>query len=263
MACRLLDLPPELLAKILKLLPVRSLLRFSQLCRLARTLANSNVHTVSLAVQAIHNPTDEQHCDQKHCVRILDAHAFDYKVLFEFHNALLTSVVLRHADSVHTLDLSIWTLTDPIAQAISGLFALREFSVKIEDDLCARAVPKSCIAVERREQENAWNFLCRKAVWRTRLHRLKVQNADLNSKQLTKLLGPSHCCEELWLSGCRLIGNDIWNFLGHEWKGRTRLQSLHVADSCWSLDENSLSAISGLTGLQVCGGHAHDCNWGY
>jgi len=253
MANCLLDLPPEILAEIFKVLSVRSILRFSQTCRFARRLANSNLHTVSLAVQPIHSGAAEQYCSQKHCVRILNAHTYDYKVLFMFHNALLTSVVTRHADGLHTLDLSIWTLTMPIARAISRLLALRDLSIRVEDDLYARAVPRSHIAVERREQDSAWNLLGQKAAWRARLQRLKIQNADLNSKQLTKLLEHSRCCEELWLSGCKFIGNDIWDFLGYEWVGRIRLQSLHIAESCWSLDESSLKAIGGLTDLQVGG----------
>ncbi|KAF2856725.1 hypothetical protein T440DRAFT_382777 [Plenodomus tracheiphilus IPT5] len=250
MAHSLLDLPPELLSQVLRSLPVRSLLRFSQTSRMSRVLANSNLHTLSLAIQPIRSRAAEEFCAQKHCVRMPNASTYSYDVLLKFHNALLTSVITRHADTLHTLDLSIWTLTRPVAKAISELCALRDLSIRVEDDLYARAVPRSSMAVEREEQNKGWTLIGQTAVWKRRLQRLKVLNADLTADQLAKLLGGSRWCEEIWLGGCKFIGRDIWTFLGHEWEGRTALQRLHVADCGWPLDKESLEAIGGLSALQ-------------
>lgn len=252
MARSLLDLPPELLSQILSILSVRSLLKFSQTSRLSRTLANSNLHTLSLAIQPLRSRAAANYCEQKHCVRVQNANICDYGMLLKFHNALLTSVVTRHADAMQALDLSIWTLTVPIANAVSNLFALRSLSIRIEDDLYARAMPRSSIAFEKEEQDKAWDLLGQNAVWKHRLRRLKIQNADLTTEQLARLLEQSKGCEELWLSGCKFISKDVWVFLGNEWEGRTTLHRLHVAECEWPLDEESLEAISGLTGLQVC-----------
>lgn len=261
MAYCLLDLPPELLAHILKSLPVRSLLKFSRTCRLAHTLANSNLHTVSLAVQPIRSRASEEYCNQKHCVRISNAHTYHYNLLFKFHNALLTSVITRHAYSLHTLDISIWTLTTPIAQAISGLVALRDVSIRLEDDLYVRAVPRTRVAMERKEQNNAWNLIGQNAVWRARLQSLKIQNADMSSKQLAELLKRSHSCKKLWLIGCKFIEKDIWDFLGYEWIGRSSLQNLHIAGCCWPLEQHGLKAISELVGLQVGRSPLYNRSW--
>ncbi|KAH9868418.1 hypothetical protein J1614_007490 [Plenodomus biglobosus] len=250
MARSLLDLPPELLYQILSLLPVRSLLKFSQTSRLSRTLANSSLHTLSLAIRPVRSRAAANNCEQKHCVRVPNANVYDYGMLLTFHNALLTSVVTRYADAMQALDLSIWTLTVPIANAVSNLFALRSLSIRVEDDLYARAVPRSSIALEKEEQDKAWDLLGQNAVWKHRLQRLKIQNADLTTEQLARLLERSRCCKELWLSGCKCISKDVWVFLGNEWEGRTTLHRLHVAECGWPLDEESLEAISGLTGLQ-------------
>ncbi|KAI8937762.1 hypothetical protein NX059_005462 [Plenodomus lindquistii] len=250
MAYNLLDLPPEILAQILKSLSVRSLLQFSQTSRLSRILANSNLHTLSLAIQPIRSRAAEEYCEQMHCVRIPNANTYDYNVLFKFHNALITSVLTRHADTLQTLDLSLWTLTIPIAKAISSSFGLRNLSIRVEDDLYARAVPRSSMALEKKEQDEAWSLLGQKAVWKRRLRSLKIQNADLTTGQLANLLEDSRWCEDVWLAGCKFIGRDVWVFLGREWAGRTVLQRLHVAECGGPLEEASLEAISGLTGLQ-------------
>lgn len=246
----LLDLPPELLSQILESLPVQALLRFSQTSRLARTLANSNLHTLNLAIKPICGRAANDYCEQRNCIRIPDASTYDYGVLLQFHNALLVSVVTRHAVMLRTLDLSLWTLTTPIAEVISTLFALRDLSIKVEDDLYARSVPRSSIALEKKEQNKAWDLLGLGAVWKPRLRRFKIQNADLTTAQLRKLLEHSRYCEEIWLGGCRFIDKDVWVFLGHEWEGRSTLQRLHVAHCGFLIEEKSLEAISGLTGLQ-------------
>ena len=57
MTRQLLELPPELLVHILSLLSVQDLLRFSQASRHARSLANPNIHSLSLGVRLIY-PND-------------------------------------------------------------------------------------------------------------------------------------------------------------------------------------------------------------
>lgn len=249
---RLLELPDELLAHIISLLPIRALLKFSEVTKYARSIAVSNLHTLSLGIQPIRAHRSIKSSDCEFRVRIPDAQTYDYTTLLTFHNALFKSILMRHAATLRTVNLSIWTLTRSIAETIANLGALRHLSIKVEDDRYARAVPRSQIAAERLEQSKAWDLLGQTALWQERLQSLKITTADLTISQFAGLLSNSRRCREVSLSGCRFIGRELWQFLGQDWDGRGALQTLHVAECSGCLDEKALSAISGISGLQVC-----------
>lgn len=251
MVHHVLELPPELLNLILASLPVRSLLKFSETSRYTRVLANSNLHILQLGIEPIRALNRNKYSDDEIYMRIPHARTYDYTTLLKFHNALVHSILVRHADTLRTVNLSLWTISTPIAKGLSALYALQNLSIRIEDDMYARAVPRPYIALERREQHKAWNLLGQTAVWKDRLRTLKIENADLNISQLAALLQYNRRCQEMWLGGCRYIGKDLWQFLGCEWDGRLALRSLHVAECGRSLVEEDLAAISGLRSLQV------------
>ena len=248
----LLDFPSELLAQILALLPVRTLLNFSETSRYARSLANGNLSTISLDIHPIRPRNLGKSPEKENCVRIPEVHTYDYQTITYFHDALVRNILLRHAEMLQVLDLSIWTFTIPIAMEISRLLALQKLSIRIEDDAYARAVPRAFLPLERLEQDEAWDLLGQTAEWRDRLRVLKIENADLTMPHLVELLEQNHSCRELSLSGCRFIGEELWNFLGYAWIGGDFLQRLHVADCGGCLNERVLKTIVSLSGLQVC-----------
>lgn len=299
MARQLLELPPELLVHILALLPLRALLSFSETSHYARSLANSNLYTLSLGIRPVqtschssrlstsrhrqlqywasalvdstsdvppirgdeyyrssldkktHKTSDEDLDPHMIWVRIPQAHIYDYSTLLYFHNALFRSILLRHGSMLQNLDLCLWTLSTKIAKAIAQLSALRTLSIRIEDNQYARAVPRTCMARERLEQDRAWSVLAGSAVWTHHLHALRIEKADLNHEQLATLLRGGRSCRELALSRCNFIGKELWEFLGGAWKGRTALQRLSVAECGSVLDDAALNAIGRLEGLQV------------
>ncbi|KAF2741573.1 hypothetical protein EJ04DRAFT_507340 [Polyplosphaeria fusca] len=183
-------------------------------------------------------------------VLIPDAQAFDYKTLFAFHSALTKSILLRHGGTLRNLDLSLWTLSKPIAKALSKLAALRALSIRIEDYPHVRAVPRKLAGRQQIEQRDAWELLVNQATWASRLHALRVEGGELSARQLCTLLSKNRWCAELWLCKCASIGTELWSYLGSEWEGRAALRILGVMRCGGQLNEEVLDLIGGLGGLQ-------------
>ncbi|KAF2192544.1 hypothetical protein K469DRAFT_313606 [Zopfia rhizophila CBS 207.26] len=183
-------------------------------------------------------------------VLIPEAQEYDYMTLLAFHTALTKSVLVRHCNVRH-LDLSLWTLSTPIAKALSGLPALRALSLRIEGFPHVRAVPRSRGAAQRGEQRAAWELLANEAVWAPRLSALRIEGGELSTKQLTVLMSKSRWCREIWLCKCNMIGKYVWSFLGSEWEGRAALRILGIIRCGGQLDEEVLDIIGKLDGLQV------------
>lgn len=185
-------------------------------------------------------------------VLIPDAQTFDHMTLLSFHTALTKSILTRHGVTLRNLELSLWTLTTPIAKALSDLSALRALSVRIEDLPHVRAVPRSRIAAQRHEQREAWTLLANTAVWAPRLTALRIEGGEITSTQMVTLLRRSRWCRELWACKCSLIGKKLWSFLGSkEWEGRAALRILGIMRCGGQLDEEVLDVIGGLSALQV------------
>ncbi|KAH7402446.1 hypothetical protein BKA66DRAFT_544597, partial [Pyrenochaeta sp. MPI-SDFR-AT-0127] len=183
-------------------------------------------------------------------VRILDVRTYEYSILFKFNTALVRSIILRHRNMLQTVDLSLWTLTVPIAEVIARLTALRSLSIMLEDNLYARAVPQSYMASEHQEQRRAWKQLVQNAVWRDELHTLHVESANITTSQLSKLLQGNHRCREIQLRRCRYVGNELWMFLSKEWQGSAALRTLIVADCGGVMNVATMNMIRRLNGLQ-------------
>lgn len=265
MPIHLLDLPTEIISQILAPLPTSSLLRFSETSHHARTLANANLHTLSLGIapptlsrpkllniDQTSEPTSTTSNSTKSpysiWLQISKAQTYEYWTLFNFQSALVTSILKRHGTMLQHLEISVWALTLPMVSAIENLRALRRFSLRIERIIGGR---RSCVAVKREEQEKAWELLTKSTpVWSRRLMALKLENCDLKVDQLAILLKESRDCEELGLDRCRYFGKGLWTWL-MEWEGTGKLKVLNVADCGGQLGDVSRMAMGKLNGLQV------------
>ncbi|KAF2867216.1 hypothetical protein BDV95DRAFT_503111 [Massariosphaeria phaeospora] len=252
MARSLLNMPPELLVQILAFLPVQALLKFSQTSQYSHSLAKSSLHTLALGIHTTRVSSAPPHEDDPYNVSVVipDAQAFDYLTLLSFHTALTTNILFRHGSTLRNLHLSLWTLTEPTSRALASLSALRVLSIRIEAFPHLRAVPHSRFAQQRVEQHKAWSLLASTAAWAPRLHALRIDGAELNTRQLTTLLRPSRWCRELWISNCAMVGPELWTFLASEWEARSALQVLGVMNCGGQLDEHVLDLIGALDGLQ-------------
>lgn len=184
-------------------------------------------------------------------VFIPDAQTFDYATLLSFHLSLTKSIVLRHGATLCHLDLSLWTLTVPLAKAIAELPALRALSIRTEDYLYTRTVPRRLLASQRIQEHAAWDLLSETAVWAPRITALRIEGGEMSTAQLARLLDNSRWCRELWLCKCGHVREDVWGWLAREWKGRGALRMLGVMRCGLRLDEAALEAIGRIRGLQV------------
>ncbi|OCK77631.1 hypothetical protein K432DRAFT_384527 [Lepidopterella palustris CBS 459.81] len=183
-------------------------------------------------------------------VLIPDAQTFDYDTLLAFHNALTSSILTRHCSTLRHLDISLWTLTAPVAHALTTLPALRVLALRI-DHPHARSIPRSRRVVQSANERAAWELLVSDSPWAERLQALRIEGGEVSGSQLGKLLSKNHFCREIWLGKCYRLGKEIWKFLGSEWKGRFALRVLGVMRCGGELDEEDLELVGGLCGLKV------------
>lgn len=247
----LLNLPSELLFQILATLPTKSLLRFAQTSHYARSLAYSNLHTLSLAIfpshrsslyntifSALHEqkpPSHPDHDPYKILIRIPQAWRFDYPTLLSFHNKLIATVSHRHACTLQTLDLTLWTLSMPIAQALAALPALHNLSIRIET---MQYAPRPHRASQRLEEQTSWTLLAASTAFASQLRTLHIDNANLTSSHLAALLAATPRLRALRLARCDVLTSQL--------ETRWLLSAAHTLP-----DPAPLAAISKMRSLQV------------
>ncbi|PSN69996.1 hypothetical protein BS50DRAFT_302265 [Corynespora cassiicola Philippines] len=200
-------------------------------------------------------------------VLIPDAQEFNYQTLQSFHNALTKSVLIRHGGTLRNLELSLWTLTVPIAKALASLSAVRTLSIRIQDFPNVRAaVPRRWIAQQRVEEREAWDVLADNAAFAPRLEALRIEGGEMDTQQLSRLLRESRWCRELWLCSCNRVEEEVWSFLGtesgREGRAGLRLQILGIMHCGGVLGEEALNVIGTMKELQFlslqgCHGMVH------
>ena len=260
MPLSLLDLPPELLLQILSTLPTNPLLRFAQTSQYARKLAYSNLHVLFLAISPscqspwynklipdAYSPKLPSHPDynpHKLLIRIPQAWDFDYSTLLTFHNKITTSILHRHASTLRKIDLTLWTLSIPIAKALTDLPALRDLSIRIES---MQIIPRACLALQRKEEHEAWGLLASTPAFLSQICTLGIENAQVDVHQLRALVSGIKTLRELRLSKCGMLTSSIWNI-----SSLTCLRHLCITD-CLNMhvNETALETISRMHKLQV------------
>lgn len=261
MPITLLELPPELLIQILTSLPIKSLLKFSQTSHHARNLAYSNLHTLSLAIFAFRRsswynkimleskssscPGPDPH---KILIRIPEARDLGYPTLLTFHNKIIVDILTRHACTLRTLDLTLWTLSTPIAKELANLPTLHNLSIRIES---LQPIARGHMHNQRLQERAAWTQLCEPSPspWPSHLQTLSIENAELTTPQLSNLLRQTPRLHTLTLTRCNALTSLPFPTLSSPLK--TSLHSLALRDcSNISLASSSLAAISNMS-LQV------------
>lgn len=194
------------------------------------------------------NPVNEEVDPHKIVVK-LDP-AYDFAILLNLHCAL-TESLLRRYSALRKLDISLWTLTVPMAKAIACLPALCNLSIRIDK---TAFVPRSYKGIEGIEQRRAWDFLAQNAIWAPSVRYLRLENSDINSVQLIKLLRTTCRLRKFCLSSCSFVDEKLLRFMGGRWCGRRTLQALTFEECDAALEGEALDAIEKLSGLQVSEG---------
>ncbi|KAH6620339.1 hypothetical protein C7974DRAFT_231608 [Boeremia exigua] len=231
MALPLLKLPPEILLQILSNLSIKPLLRFAQTSHYARILAHTNFRALSLTVCpshrtswhsklffAPHKPAHSLHA----AIQIPHAWDFDYPTLLTFHNKITASIVSRYASTLRTLELTLWTLSPTIAQALTTLPALRDLSIRLET---THAMSRIYTSLQRRDECAAWTLLASNPSWTHVLRTLRIEGAEIGAAQLGGLIEGAMRLRDLSLSSCGMLTGSIWGCAGLR-----RLQQLRVTD---------------------------------
>jgi len=197
--------------------------------------------------------TEDAFDNDPHRVSVLipDAQTFSYPTLLSFHTSLTKSILFRHGNTLRHLDLSIWTLTIPLAKTLANLIAIRTLSIRTEDYPNVRTIPRQQKIAQRGQELEAWEILSQTAIWAPRINALRIEGGEISTAQLSKLLRPSRWCHEIWLCKCERIGGDVWRWLGREWEGRSALKVLGVMRCGGRLTEEALDDIGLMRGLQV------------
>lgn len=184
-------------------------------------------------------------------INISNAGSYDYRTLTTFQSALTVSIITRHAIGLRDLHLSIWALTVPIAKALAQLPALQKLSITIMHCPYVRAVPRPYIISQREEERKAWDVLSQYRGKNYRLRSLKIEDAELDLRQLLGLLRRSPLCKEISLKKCNFIGKEVWHELESEWEGWPMLEDLCISACGGILDEATLNVICRMKNLKV------------
>ncbi|EUC47684.1 hypothetical protein COCMIDRAFT_34752 [Bipolaris oryzae ATCC 44560] len=267
MSPHILSLPAELLSQIITSLPLPSLLRFSETCRPARTLANANLQSLSLGIppypphthsphQTTVHPTPDRH-PHDHWLHIPNITTYPYTTLSNFQSALLTTLLTRHAPLLSHVDITLWTMSVRMAHALRNLSALQRLSLRFDAGSHGRAVERAQMALDREEQRKAWGVLgAETPSWGRRLLGLRVEGAVVGTAEVAVLLKESRGCEELCLERCSGVDGGIWDFLG-SWCGKERVRRVEFGECGGVIGEGVLSIIGGMGGLEYL--NVYDC----
>lgn len=253
MTTQLFHLPPEILLQILEALPLTPLLRFARTSQHARSLAHSNIKDLSLAIYPSHRsswhnkliatPHEPKHAHNA-VIQIPRAWEFDYSILIKFHDKILASILTRHAYALRKLDLAVWRLSNPIAKAITRLPALRELSINVEP---FQAIPRVHMTMQRKEEVEAWSLLAANTGFISSINAIKIQNAEISTRQLLDLISGAERLKDLRLYSCDMLTSTLLS--------SPRLRTLHhlsLAD-CRNvhINETVVGAISKMKKLKV------------
>ncbi|KAK8161634.1 hypothetical protein IWX90DRAFT_388374 [Phyllosticta citrichinensis] len=240
----LTSLPSELLLHILSHLPIRSLLAFSETSRMAYILASSSLQTLSLGIypNRVSSLISQLSSSIAHVIPKASEHRPN--TLLTFHTALTSSILSRYCVSMRNLELSVWALTPPIADALASLKNVRCLSLRVEDPSPSffRAMPEAGSGTEWNKFADAWG----------RLETLRLMGAEISDWQLCRILERNPALKELWLKKCPDVGRDLLKYMAEEWEGRLGLDALSLieCDAAVEIDEEAMEYIRELTNLK-------------
>lgn len=229
------------------------LLRFAQTSQYARNLAYSNVQDLSLAIYPSHRNSwynkvfIAQHKPKyalDAAIQIPQARNFNYSTLAIFHDKIVASILSRHAYTLQRVDLTLWKLSIPVANALTQLPALRELSIRIA---MPQTVPRAEMTAQRKEENEAWSLLTSKPAFMASINALTIENAEINAMQLSDLLVGTGRLKDLWLSKCNMLTSSLWSSAQLR-----RLYHLSLSD-CTNVHIHDLAVetISKMDRLQV------------
>lgn len=268
----LLQLPPELLIRILTQLSLRPLLRFSLISRRCWELSNESLSHLSFGVfpdrvserMAWLSQRDGTHCsttvpvpnvpaypiDESDAARLIipGASALDRQTLTRFHNELTCKVLERYASGLRVLDLTVWYISQEVGDALSKLRGLKCLRLRVINPFHRHRLGRAYFASAL--ERDVWSHgSLREAL--TNLRCLRLENVDMDEERdIAVLLEKNPALQVLVLNDCPRTANKIRTIL-QGLKGEGQMKELHIASYRDILSEKTIEFLNAAMSLKV------------
>ena len=255
------SLPNEIAQEVLSYLPIRSLHSFALTSRASSALARTSLRTLALGVfhtrvsgliSFMDVPTRSS---ASHAVSITlpKNDAKTRQQIVRNQNAVAAKVLREHGQSIRELELVLWELEKPLADALAAMPNLRRLSLRFDHSHTRHA------GLDRTYWDVAptgtvWNLLstsCEGENLLGRLESLTLERSGINDYQLEQLIERNPNLTELRLQKCLALTEDFFEYLGRSPIAK-RLKKLYItSNDSDAMDERVLKHISKLSALKV------------
>ncbi|KAI9886171.1 MAG: hypothetical protein M1823_002023 [Watsoniomyces obsoletus] len=265
------SLPVELAQEILSHLPVRSLNNFSLTSQTGYILARSSLRRLDLGIfhTRINNLIALMHQTSSRASTNNNVHSVsihlptkDIKTrqqIVRNQNSKAASVLHQHGSTLRDLELVLWELEKPVADALSSMPNLRRLSLRFDHPFVRHPTL----------QKNYWNSASTGSVWdllsRTdddldgdggstpvlgRLEALNLERAGITDWQLMQIIERNPGMTELKLQKCTSLTGEFFAYLAKSPIAKT-LKTLHFTrNDKEDIDDRVLDHIGELKNLK-------------
>ena len=254
-------LPPEILREVLFNLPIHTLLAFGQTSKYHHALQQTTLSNLRLGVfptrldgllsrmEIVEDPdtTYEVHT-------ILGKRKARNKSMIIFNqNLMIARVLHKYSNSLRDLEISLWDLQQPSAEALAKLNGIQRLSIRLDhpNSNCTDLDPSHWC---HSPGSTVWNFLYARpgsAPIFGRLRSLSLERAGVTDYQLLRILDNNPRITELKLRKCLTLTDEFFRGLSRSRVGK-QLKLLHFTQSeNTSVDGRVLKYISKMPSLEV------------
>jgi hypothetical protein len=221
----LLELPPEIVERILSHAELRTLLAFARASKVCYYFHKISLHELSFGVfptrisaqisqlsestnlsDVIGGGHVSEEIPEANLVQTIipDTGMNDDSVLYSFHDALMRKIIQKYGVGLRNLHLTIWRMEWRIAEALSKCPGIKSLSLTKAVEPFVMRRYRGCGSFLDKEEPYVWTRLAGmldEGAWTTlqvlRLDRLKIPTQEFNH-MMKVMLG----LKELWMTSC-------------------------------------------------------------
>ena len=256
----LATLPPEITQEILTYLPISSLLSFSETSRTSHALALPSLRTLSLGVfnsrvNGLIAFMNVCRSSTTYDVSMV-VHRGDIKTkqqIIRQQNCTSAAVLRTHGSHLRDLELAIWEIEKPVAEAMASMKNLRRLNLNL-DHPHTRHSRLLRSYWDEAPTGTVWNLLAASASGQQMFGRLEsvvLQRAGVTDYQLKQILKRNPHVKGLKLHKCFELTRRTFDYLARS-PLANNLEILHFTSSHnEEVDERIFAHIPKLTALKV------------
>ncbi|KAI9776937.1 MAG: hypothetical protein M1839_009179 [Geoglossum umbratile] len=278
----LTTLPPELHHLILKHLPPASLLAYGLTSRANYTLHHPSLTALTLGIfhsrissllsfllsapptPTSNEPAVHQTTPQNVCVLLKKGNSCSRVAVIARQNGIASGVLQRYK-YIQTLDLLLWDLQPCTALAISGLYALRDLTIRLDHphirhpdlpktywETCSPSTLWNCLSSALSLHNHKDGRAAERKPMGGALRTIRLERCATTDYQLECLLADHPHVHTIRLQKCLALTEGIFEALARSPFLPSTLQVLSFTDSCSEeIDERIYPCISELKSLKV------------